>query len=704
MRIGLFLNNLDVEYQISIYKGVMTEAARVGLDLICVQGEDLHGCREKGAEDILPTRKFIGADGILILTSTIIPHSMGNSLSSLLRFINVPLLSVGSRLPGYPSIVVRNRKSMIQLMEHLIVYHGYRNLLYVGGPVEHPANMIREHVFRSTINSLKPEYPGLRGRVTNGELLQITAMMTIREYINGCPDDPPDAIVTANDYIALGVLELLRSHDDLRWRNCPVTGFDDITQARCINPALTTVWQPLEELGRLAVWTLQDLMAGKAVKDVIYAESELRIRNSCGCTGSHAPGGQGAAAGFTNGSLTNRSEYHLQNVSLLGQSLIAINSLNEMISPLRFFLNNLAVKTFYLVLYPHPLEYPGKVGGLMYYRTPAAELSMLDEPERLEMTDFFSRIIAGRLSTAEKMPLCVYYLRSGSEYLGLIAYKAEDSVLPQLCNAEIFLSNTVKRLQIHASEREQAQFLERNVALRTDALKETYRKLQEEVQLRMAVEAEVLKISEMERLRFSMDLHDDICQRLAGISMFCKSFINGVSPQSFLPELSELIDETLARTRRYAHDSFPMELNILGLKEALDSLCHTITRQITCRCIFSWDAPEKSPFTSAQDLNIFRIVQEALQNSIKYAKATEITVRIRLANAVFSIAVRDNGIGDSRLNEEIAETTDIKHFIKSGGLGLRSMRYRAHQLGAEYIFESSEENGTGVGINIPLPK
>jgi len=217
----------------------------------------------------------------------------------------------------------------------------------------------------------------------------------------------------------------------------------------------------------------------------------------------------------------------------------------------------------------------------------------------------------------------------------------------------------------------------------------------------MAVEAEVLRISEMERLRFSMDLHDDICQRLAGISMFCKSFMVGLSPETFLPELSGLIDETLARTRRYAHDSFPMEQDKMGLKEALDALCHTARKQHSCHCDFSWQAPEKSPFNSAQDINIYRIVQEALQNAVKHAKANRITIKVQKINDVFSVSIQDNGCGNSHLNEKKPDFTDLKRYIKTGGLGLRSMRYRARQLGGQFIMNSSEQNGTRVEIRIP---
>jgi len=726
MRIGLFLDNLDEEYQISIYKCIRAEAAALSLDLICIQGETLLNYREDGGAKPFPSLEFISADGILILTSVIGTRRASAPLPPLRQIINIPVVSIGCRLLDYHSIVVRNKESMTLLMNHLIEFHGYRKFLYMGGPALHPDNLIREHIFRRTINSLKAEFPGLEGKVMNGEFHQTSAMMMMLEYMDANPNSPPDIIVAANDNIALGALELLRVRSEPLWRDCPVTGFDDIDQASWEIPALTTIRQPLEEMGKLAVKALWDLMQGKKVPQQIHVKSELIIRNSCGCKAPWKNKDDANLPIHTGGETANRSEYNMQNVSLLGQALITVNSPEDMLSPLHFFLTNLAVKTFYLILYPVPLEQMGNKGNLIYQKTGNREFFTADHPVTLDMKDFFSNTIT---ESAKPHSWCVYYLRSGREYLGLIVYEAPNRVHPQMCSAAIFLANTVKRLQIYGDEKEQSLRLEQEVALRTKDLTETYHKLQEETARRTAVEAEILRISEMERLRFSLDLHDDICQRLAGISMFCKSLINNISPQSFLPELSELIDETLTRTRHYAHDSFPMELDALGLKEALSALCHTVTKQSAgavsigtvstgavnsggissggqkaCRCVFSWSGPEKSPFSPAQDLNIYRIVQEALQNSVKHAAANNIQVTVHSGKESFTVTVSDNGAGIPRLNEEETNPAEIKRYIKGGGLGLRSMRYRAHQLGAEYIFESSEQEGTKVEIRISLKK
>jgi signal transduction histidine kinase len=228
------------------------------------------------------------------------------------------------------------------------------------------------------------------------------------------------------------------------------------------------------------------------------------------------------------------------------------------------------------------------------------------------------------------------------------------------------------------------------------------KKLEEEAKRRIAVEAEVLRISEMERLRFSLDLHDDICQRLAGISMLCRGLASGVSPKTLLPDLSEMIDETLVRTRRYAHESFPVELDSLGLNDALEALCNNFNKQEGCECVYSWRGPTVSPLNYAQDINVYRIIQEALANVTKHANASIVEVALINKERQLAITIKDNGKGDSRLNSGQPPQPAQKR--RREGLGLRSMQYRAHQLNATYMITSSERQGTLVEVRIPFHK
>jgi signal transduction histidine kinase/DNA-binding LacI/PurR family transcriptional regulator len=708
MRIGLFLNNLDEEYQVSIYKGVKAECHALDIDLLCVQGE-ITGYTPEPAKVFFPSREYIAADGVLLLSSVIFGYTNPAPLPDFKGiFAGIPIVSIGSRLFNYPSITIRWRKSMERLMEHLVHDHGYRKLLYIGGPENHPDNIVRERIFRKFVRTRRKLFSDLEGMVINGGFHETSGMTIVKNYITAHPNDPPDVIVAANDNMAIGAQRILQNQTEPCWYNCPVTGFDDIEQARLEIPALTTIRQPLDRIGKIAVRTLRDSILGETVPSLIQIESELLIRNSCGCRDTPETTAaqsflsrSGRFSGYPQLSVAEyrsiRYEYNLRNVSILGQSLVTVYSIEDMLPPICFFLSTLDVKNFYLVLYPQPLRHIGETGELVYFHSGDQDFSYLPEPRVITTKRFFTETI-GR---GESGPAawCLYHLQSGDEYLGFIVYEAHDMVHPQVCGGAIFIANTVKRLRIMDDEKEHSRRLEEEVAFRTRDLLEANKKLQEEARRRLEVEAEVLRISEMERLRFSLDLHDDICQRLAGISLFCKSLTKGMAPESFMPELTEFIDETLLLTRRYAHESFPMELNSLGLREALASLCHTINKQGSCRCIYTWSAPEPSPLNPAQDINLYRIIQEALQNVLKHSKASEAGVEVRTDGPLLIVRIQDNGIGAARQNGDKPGGAGAK---PRKGMGLRSMEYRANQLGAEYVFKSGKAGGTLVEVRIPL--
>lgn len=702
MRIGLYLNHLDEEYQISIYKGIKAQALKVGVDLLCVQGETLYKT-QTFSPLLLPSKNFLQVDGVLLLSSVILNHTDLMFLPDLTKtFQDTPCISIGNRLFDFPSIIIKSRHSMEQLMDHLIHHHGYRKFLYMGGPVEHRDNMVREHVFRRFINICQETYPQISGRVINGGFHEVSGMHIVNRYIDEHPTGYLDAIVAANDNMAIGALKALRTQKDPRWHECAVTGFDDIPQGRHEVPSITTVHQPLAELGKLAVETLMNAMEGQKIPQVIHVNSHICIRNSCGCSKDEETQQSDTNLDELKNHMSHiqyqaiKSEQNMRNLSYLGQSLTAVDSLKYLLYELNYFLNNINNQRYYLLLYPeHSMNIPSEA-RLIFKREEGRETLYLEDDKNINLKDFFdSQLYANAL---EPESLSVYHLISGNEKIGLVIYEAEDYTHPHMCSSSVFVANSIKRLQVMKDEKERSRLLEQQVALRTEDLVTINKKLKEEASQRIAVEAEVLRISELERQRFSMDLHDDICQRLAGISMYSKS-INSLNS---LQDLSSMIDETLQRTRRYAHDSFPMEIDSLGLNEALRRLCDTTEKQTGTPCHYHWEIKSENPFSKEEDINIYRIIQEALSNVIRHSGASLATIRLEQKERTIVLSIEDNGIGTPGDEKKLPrKSLRSKRGI---GLGRRSMEYRAHQLNAEYSCRSEENKGTIVELRIPLDK
>ena len=439
MRIGLFLNNLDEEYQLSVFKGIKDEASALGIELICVQGESLPAKPALPGEqqpDLFPSRRIIGADGILFLSSVLFDRENVEFEAEIRKmFENFPFISLGDRLFDYHAIEVSTDKPMRDLMDHLILLHKYKKFLFIGGPAEHPDNIIREKIFREALEKYLPENPLLRGEVFHGNFLEISGMNIIRQYISQHPDDPPDVIMAANDTMAIGARNALMAQQEPRWSKCPVTGFDDISQSGLEVPILTTVRQPLHELGELGVRALRDMIQGKDIPQTYTAEAKLIIRNSCGCP---------IKSDTRGASLVQfRIIYDLRYLSSLGKSLTAITAYDEMFSPLGDFLTDLNVPLFFLVVYDQPRPDIGQEGNLIYERTPGKERYGFENARKIYAKDFFGEL--GSYAETSRA-WCLKYLRSGTEYLGFVVYEAPDLIHLQICNGLIFLANTVKRL------------------------------------------------------------------------------------------------------------------------------------------------------------------------------------------------------------------------------------------------------------------
>jgi DNA-binding LacI/PurR family transcriptional regulator/signal transduction histidine kinase len=694
VRFGLFLRNLDEEFQITVFRGIRERARERGVDLVCVQGETIRG---KGQNEDRPfwLAKAVRFDGILVLSSVIVDHNEHSTdayLSSL--FPPVPCVSVGRKIRGVASVSIKNRRSMQRIVEHLVLDHGYRRFLFICGPRGHRDSREREHVFRQTLAAFQNSHPDIEWIEEYGGFSESSAKAIVKRYLS---EKPFHAIVAANDNMALGALKELKLHDDPAWRECAVTGFDDIPQAALEIPALTSVHQPLEELGAQAVDRLLELVARRGPSMHSAIQSWPVIRESCGC--SHSLDGAslfswpGEVAAIKSKlhqvqRLALESEQWLREGRTLGSALSAVTDLRSLLSLLDAFLSNLGVAFFSLIVLKDGAE--GSKDGYLVYERVGGQVSPLPgEGVELELENFFSIHASRRGSPWD---YCLAHLRSGAEQSGIALYSVEDWAQIHMASAMPHIANALKRLRVIAGQEDRNRELEVLVAARTLDLTTVNERLSEEIERRRKTEGEVLQVSEFERRRFGLDLHDDICQRLAGIVMYLKgSRVKTLGEsRALLAEAANLVDETLSLTRQYAHASFPMDLERRGLDSVLRSLCESMSIRNGCVCEYSGELASVHPPMGPQSaLNVYRIVQEALHNALKHAHASKIEVAVKVSERFCSVSVSDNGTGLQRTSQT------------EGGLGLRSMAYRASQLGAGFRIESEPGMGTSVILDVP---
>ncbi len=701
MRIGLFLNLLDEEYQISVYKGIVKKAKEHGVEIVCFQQDNKNMSMEELVSQF-PKKHFFNVDGIILLTSVITDNFAFSKKEDIQKYWeNIPVISVGQKIKNVPSLMIETDESMKELVEHLILKHNYKKFLYIGGSPKHHDAILREQIFKKTLDAYQPWFSDLQYTIKYGFFLEHVAIQALEEYLQENDDNLPDVVVCANDNMALGIYKFFKMNSErLNMKECAVTGFDDVPQAKFEIPALTTIHQPLEEIGEKSLELIKDFVEKKSVNDETFIESKVMYRNSCGCNSDLLNPKEAALIEQNNDndmqkflkhiqSKYVRSENILRIVNRIAQQMNNISSIDGLNYVISGNIAQLEVTSFCILKFKeYDLKKSVKNNQLyvhpVYVKRNNNEFFDFSKGKIITFGEFYQKFL--EIDNSVQISLIFKYLRSGDDIIGCILYEASHVLLPYITSISNNIAQVLNRLKSLEEKEKYSEYLEKEVTKRTKELVKANNK-------RMKVEAEVLKISELERQRFSNDLHDDICQRLAGISMLCRSYSNQTVPvtKEQMVELAQLTGETLQCTRQYAHNSYPVELDSLGMNNSLCNLCNSFSIQSGISCDYKWNVNENLVFDKIKLLNLFRIIQEALHNVLKHSKASKVEVSVNSEKNKIIAKVCDNGCGIS------------KNAIKEKkGIGMNSMEYRANQIGAEFKIEQNKPSGTCVIVTVDL--
>jgi PAS domain S-box-containing protein len=221
-----------------------------------------------------------------------------------------------------------------------------------------------------------------------------------------------------------------------------------------------------------------------------------------------------------------------------------------------------------------------------------------------------------------------------------------------------------------------------------EALRRSKRELQE-----LGAAAQMAR--EQEKNRFARELHDELGQSLTMLQMdlaWCKAKVPGGGDElaARLGRMETLLKSTVAATRRIAADLRPLMLDDLGLVPALEWLAQNFTQRTGTPCALEL-VGANAALQSAHSSAIFRIVQEALTNVAKHARASAVEVAVRQENGAIVVRIRDDGVGFS---------PQTPH--RPDALGLVSMRERASMLDGAATITSAAGQGTTVAVRLPL--
>jgi signal transduction histidine kinase len=196
--------------------------------------------------------------------------------------------------------------------------------------------------------------------------------------------------------------------------------------------------------------------------------------------------------------------------------------------------------------------------------------------------------------------------------------------------------------------------LEKQVHQRTAALRRANEKLRKEIAARHRMEREILEISEREQQRIGRDLHDDLGQRLVGIS-YMSHYLASVLTAKGAPEATQaskitaLLNGALGLTRSLSRGLHPVSMKSGGLRAALTGLAERTSEMYLMDCHFTGPSEEPHLGDSAAT-HLYRIAQEAVTNAVKHGKATVISIELEAEPGCAVLSITDNGTGLPKLS------------------------------------------------------
>ncbi len=283
LTIGILTASLNGPTEINLWHGVADRALTRDVNLIFFSGgiPGWHQQYEAQKNILFNIPNPDNVDGLLIWAN-ILSHTLDkNDLEAFCqRYAPLPMISMGVVLPGIPCIRIDMREGMRKLLSHLIEDHGKRRIAFIRGLETSQDAEERYETYLETLENYGiPIDPTL---IASGDFQRYSGTTAIKTLNENCKNGF-DALVSANDNMAIGAMQALQAKGLRVPQDVIVAGFDDIEETQAIAPTLTTVRTPWHLLGSKSVDLVLSMLANEQLPEQFLLKTELVRRQSCGC-------------------------------------------------------------------------------------------------------------------------------------------------------------------------------------------------------------------------------------------------------------------------------------------------------------------------------------------------------------------------------------------------------------------------------------
>lgn len=293
--IAVYIPQIYSEYMVGLRKAIEAAARGKGYRLIfftcfgdnsSMDIEEVTNQRyDEGERSIFRISNLEAADGVILLYDAYARTQYEEIRDMIQNRCPCPVINIRTPLEAEKednvyNVFVDDEHAFAEMVQHFIHKHHCQKIDLVTGPEDNVHSQIRMEIYQTVLK--ENGLPFEMERVHRGNFWKNCGEDIVREILDSSLE-LPEAIVCANDYMAMSVIDALRDQGILVPDQVLVSGYDDIEESRYNHPALTTVRQPMERIGATAIRQLEKIWNGEKVEKDTYLTEELVCRQSCSC-------------------------------------------------------------------------------------------------------------------------------------------------------------------------------------------------------------------------------------------------------------------------------------------------------------------------------------------------------------------------------------------------------------------------------------
>ncbi|MBP5281982.1 MAG: GGDEF domain-containing protein [Lachnospiraceae bacterium] len=281
--IGVFAENMSSEVQHKVCDGIIREARAKGYNVALFSSQGSYGQSKLfcvGDLELYQLPPYKDLAGAILILDTMDDAANAQHVIKLVKErCQCPVVSIRMTIPGFNTVLVDNSTCMEPIIRHVIEFHKAKNICFMTGPEGHFDAIERLKGFMEVMK--KYDLPVEDHQIFWGDFWKSKGAAACDHFLNG--HEKPDAIICANDYMALAVTSELISRGYRVPDDIIVTGYDGLDYGLSFTPSITTAEAPFDEMGRESVDLIDSQQKDWSKPKMIYLTSKPCLRESCGC-------------------------------------------------------------------------------------------------------------------------------------------------------------------------------------------------------------------------------------------------------------------------------------------------------------------------------------------------------------------------------------------------------------------------------------